>query len=46
MQTTRELVIIGTKLATGMQFSQDDFNPALTIFRVNIHWHTTAIVFD
>jgi hypothetical protein len=28
-----------------MQFGQDDLDPALTVFRVNIDRHTTTIVF-
>ena len=46
MQAARELVVFVGKFTTGMQPAQDQFDAADAFFRVNIDWHTTAIIND
>ena len=44
MQTTGKLVVIGAEFPAGMQLSQDNFNPTLTIFRMDIDGHAAAVI--
>ena len=45
MQTTGKLVVIGAEFPAGMKLGQDNFNPTLTIFRMDIDRHATTIIF-
>lgn len=46
VQTTGELVVFIGELATSVQTAEDQFNTRHAFLRVDIHRHTTAVVYD
>jgi hypothetical protein len=45
VQPTREAIIFQRKFATGMQTRQDHFHTGHLLLRMEVHGHTTPIVF-